>query len=112
MLCLAFITCLVDSFKDEKKLFEYNNQTNVNIQLNQIEAVFTGVFNTDHSFITNIMEENNTKIIMLVDQGLKRKCSIIGGVMFTLSVGDKGSFIYYLLTHPTLKLSFFTSTIE
>ena len=58
------------------------------------------------------MKEKNTIILMLMDLGLKRSCSILGGVMFTISAGVKGAFIYYLLTHPTCKLSGFIITIE
>ena len=80
--------------------------------MNQIQTFFARFFNTDYSFITNIIKENNTRILMLVDLGLKRKCSILGGVMFTIIAGDKGVFIYYLLTDPTHKLSDLIITIE
>ena len=78
--------------------------------MKQIKAFFVGFFNTDDSIITNIMKEQNTRILMLVD--LKLKPSILGGVMFTTSSGSQEVFIYYLLTDPSRKLSQIHSTIE
>ena len=40
-----FITCLRNSFKDRTQIFEYDNQTKVTIQLNQIKAFFA-IFST------------------------------------------------------------------
>ena len=107
-----FITCLLNSFKDGKQIFVYDNHTKITIQLNQIKACFAIFFNSDDAIITNIMKEQNIKILMLVDLVLKRSCSILGGVMFTISSVVKGAFIYYLLTDPIQKLSNLLSTID
>ena len=96
---VCFIRCLLDSFKDEKKQFVHDNQRKVTIQLKQIKTFFAGFFNTDDAIITNIMKEQNTRILMLVD--LKLKPSILAGVMFTTSSVFQGAFIYYLLTDPS-----------
>ena len=78
--------------------------------MNQIKAFFAIFFNSDDAIITKIMKEQNTRILMLVDLKLKR--SILAGAMFTTNSVFDGAFIYYLLTHPSRKLSGLLNTIE
>ena len=69
--------------------------------MNQINEFFARFFNSDDAIMTNIIKEQNTRILMLVDLELKRGVSILAGVMFTTSSVLQKAFIYYLLTDPS-----------